>query len=145
MLEALLEYERSIDPRTEVVAARRRGEAYLLERGLMRRLSTGGPIVDRKRNGTDWTQFAFPCWWHYDVLRGLDYMRAAGVAPDARTHEARALVASRRDEDGRWRVGVLHEGRPLLATQELVGAPSRWMTLRALRALGVTHEPEAAR
>jgi glutathione S-transferase len=32
-------------------------------------------------------------WWHYDVLRALDYLRSAGVAPDERVAEAVALVA----------------------------------------------------
>jgi hypothetical protein len=41
-------------------------------------------------------RFVFPTIWHYDVLRGLDYMRAAGVAPDERLAEAVAVVEKRR-------------------------------------------------
>ena len=41
VLEGLLEYERAAGSAPEIAAARRRGEEYLLERGLFRRRSTG--------------------------------------------------------------------------------------------------------
>ena len=40
VLEGLLEYERAVGSAPEIAAARRRGEEYLLERGLFRRRST---------------------------------------------------------------------------------------------------------
>jgi hypothetical protein len=64
-------------------------------------LSTGDVIKDRKAD-QPWTQFAFPPLWHYDVLRALDYLRAARVPPDARVEEAVAIVCERRQDDGRW-------------------------------------------
>lgn len=43
----------------------------------------------RKTNGpAAWTRFSHPAFWHYDVLRGLDYLRAVGVTPDDRVAEA---------------------------------------------------------
>jgi hypothetical protein len=70
VLEALLEHERSIAANPKVTEARLRGQEYLLERRLFRRLSTG-EVIERDRKGnTSWTRFAFPTWWHYDVLRG---------------------------------------------------------------------------
>src|SRR5262249_17928280 len=71
VLEALLEYELAGAGGPEVTEARLRGQQYLLERRLFRRRSTGEVIVDRKAHDTSWTRFAFPTWWHYDVLRGL--------------------------------------------------------------------------
>ncbi|MEO6062543.1 MAG: hypothetical protein ABIQ99_11450 [Thermoflexales bacterium] len=63
----------------DLTEARRRGEEYLLARRLLRRRSTG-EVIEHDRNGdTTWTHFAFPNWWHYDVLRGLEYLRSAGV------------------------------------------------------------------
>jgi len=35
------------------------------------------------------------------VPRALDYLRAAGVQPDARVEEAIAIVVERRQRDGR--------------------------------------------
>ena len=93
MLEALLEHERSGGTTPEVTAARLRGQDYLLERRLFRRRSTGEVIERDRKSGADWTRFAFPAWWHYDVLRALEYLRQAGVTPDARVGEAIALVA----------------------------------------------------
>jgi hypothetical protein len=135
VLEALLEYERIGNGTPEVTAARLRGQEYLLERRLLRRLSTGELIVrDRKGDGV-WTRFAFPTWWHYDVLRGLEYLRGAGVPPDDRVTEAIDLVVSKRDADGRWPLEIVYPGVMPIALDEVVGQPSRWNTLRALRVL----------
>ena len=78
------------------------GEEYLLEHRLFRRKSTGDVIERDRKGGAAWTRFAFPTWWHYDVLRGLDYLRSAGVAPDEHVAEAIQVVESKRDRDGRW-------------------------------------------
>ncbi len=135
VLDALLEYEQALGGSPDVTAARRQAEEYLLERRLFRRKSTGEAIVRDRKGGTVWTHFAFPCWWAYDVLRGLDYLRRAGVAPDARVAEAIDLLASKQDADGRWRLEAQHPGTMPIATDERLGQPSRWITLRALRVL----------
>jgi hypothetical protein len=135
VLEALLEYELRFGGGAEVRAARLRGQEYLLERGLMRRLSTGEVIGRDRKGGGDWMRFAFPTWWHYDVLRGLEYLRRAGAAPDARSAEAAALVASRRGGDGRWLLDARYPGAMPVEIDAGVGQPSRWITLRALRVL----------
>ncbi len=95
----------------------------------MRKLSTGD-IID-----SQWTQFAFPPLWHYDVLRALDYLRAARIEPDARVDEAVAIVLERRQDDGRWLLDVRHEDTLYKDIAGPVGAPNRWITLRALRVL----------
>jgi hypothetical protein len=129
VLEALLEHERAGGGSPAVTAARLRGQEYLLERRLFRRRSTG-EVIDAA-----WTRFAFPTWWHYDVLRGLEYLRRAGVAPDERVAEAIDLVASKRDDDGRWPLETQYPGKMPVKTDEGEGRPSRWNTLRALRVL----------
>jgi hypothetical protein len=135
VLEALLEYERAGNGTLAVAEARLRGQEYLLARRLLRRRSTGQLIErDRKGNGS-WTRFAFPMWWHYDVLRGLEYLRSAGVAPDERMAEAIELVASKRDGDGRWLLETRYPGVMPIETDEGEDRPSRWNTLRALRVL----------
>ena len=82
-----------------------------------------------------WTCFAYPTWWHYDVLRGLDYLRSAGAAPDERLAEAITLVEAKRAADGRWPLEARYSGEMPVELLERVGQPSRWTTLRALRAL----------
>lgn len=135
VLEALLEYERAFGASPKLVEARLRGHEYLLERRLFRRLSTGEAIERDRKGGSAWTRFAFPAWWHYDVLRGLDYLRGAGVAYDARMAEAITLVASKRDGGGLWPVEARHPGVKPVEIDAAEGSPSRWNTLRALRVL----------
>jgi len=129
VLEGLLAFEQAFGAAPAVTEARRRAHEYLLERRLLRRLSTGG-IIDAA-----WTQFAFPPLWHYDVLRALDYFRAASVQPDARVEEAVAIVLERRQSDGRWLLDVRHRNTLHEELAGPVGAPNRWITLRALRIL----------
>jgi hypothetical protein len=134
VLEALLKHEQAGRGSHEVTEARLRGQEYLLERRLFRR-STGEVIQDRKTGGNDWTCFAFPTWWHYDVLRGLEYLRRADVTPDDRAAEAIELVASKPDKHGRWLLETQYPGVMPVEIDEGVGWPSRWITLRALRVL----------
>jgi hypothetical protein len=135
VLEALLEHERAGRDSPAVTVARLRGHEYLLERRLFRRRSTGEVIERDRKGGAVWTRLAFPTWWHYDVLRGLEYLRRAGVAPDERVDEAVDLVVSKRDDDGRWPLETRYPGRMPVETDEGEGRPSRWNTLRALRVL----------
>jgi hypothetical protein len=100
----------------------------MLERRLFRRKSTG-EVID-----PSWLQFSFPTWWHYDVMRGLDYLRAAGVKGDDRVAEAIEVVEGNRDADGRWPLQIVHEGE-LPFQMEEVGQPGRWITLCAMRVL----------
>jgi hypothetical protein len=133
VLEALLAHERASGGSPEATGARLRGQAYLLERELFKRRSTGAAIARDRKDGADWTRFAFPTWWHYDVLRGLDYLRDAGVPPDERVADAVALVAAKRGADGRWPLEARYPGAMPIDLGEEVGGPSRWTTLRALR------------
>jgi hypothetical protein len=129
VIEGLLAYERAVGGAPEVAAARARGEAYLLARGLFRRRSTGEPASPA------FLELAFPTRYHHDVLRGLDHLRAAGAAPDPRVADAIGVVAGRRQPDGRWRLDVRRDDGLTVPFGEEVGAPSRWNTLRALRVL----------
>jgi len=129
VLEGLLAHERATGGTAESVAARRRGEEYLLDRKLFRRKSTGG-VVD-----PSWLQFSFPTRWHYDVLRALEYFRAAGDPPDPRMNQAIGLLRSKRQADGTWLLENTHPGAIHFALDDGDGLPSRWNTLRALRVL----------
>jgi hypothetical protein len=132
VLEGLLAYETARGPTPEVSQARARAEHYLLERRMLRRLSSGEVINKR------WTRFSFPPRWHYDVLRGLDHLRSASVRPDERVAEAVAIVEQRRHQNGRWPLGALYTDPRVQIPVEMeagVGKASRWNTLRALRVL----------
>ena len=129
VLEGLLEYERARGKSVAITNARKRAEEYLLERRMFRSLRTGELIDER------WLRFSFPTFWHYDVLRGLDYLRSAGIKPDRRVCEAIEVVIQRRHQNGRWPLNLLHSERIPLEMETAVGSASRWNTLRALRIL----------
>jgi hypothetical protein len=129
VLEGLLEHERATGGSARETAARLRGQEYLLVRRMLRRLSTG-EIID-----PDFTRFSFPTRYLYDVLRGLDYLRDAGVETDERLAESVGLVEGKRDDEGRWALENVHEGTTHFDMDEGEGRPSRWNTLRAMRVL----------
>jgi len=129
VLEGLLEHERATGGSAVLSAARHRGEEYLLERRLFRRKSTG-EVID-----PSWLGFSFPHWYHYDVLRALDYLRDAQVKPHERVAEAIGVVEGHRDPDGRWPLQNVHAGEAHVQMDDGQGEPSRWGTLRAMRVL----------
>ena len=137
VLEGLLEYRRATGASADVTRALQRGQDYILERRLLRRLSTG-ELIDPA-----FKMFSFPTGWHYDALRGLEHLRDAGVTPDARVDEAIELVRSKRDSDGRWPLENPHKDEMVNARlrdldfgmAEGDGEPSHWNTLRAMRVL----------
>jgi len=129
VVEGLLAFEQAFGAASPLADARTRAHEYLLERRLLRRMATG-EVIDPA-----WTQLAFPPLWHYDVLRALDYLRAAGVRPYMRVKDAVSAVSGRRQSDGRWLLDVRHKNTLHADMAGDVGAPNRWITLRALRVL----------
>jgi hypothetical protein len=128
-LEGLREYAAASGARSaETTAAERRGRDFLLEHGLFRSHRTGEVIDPRM------LRLSFPPRWRYDVLRCLDYLRAAGASPDERMEEAVQVVRAKRRKDGRWPLQQRYPGRTWFE-MERVGEPSRWNTLRAQRVL----------
>jgi hypothetical protein len=128
VLDGLIAFEQATGGSVAVREARRAGEQYLLDRELFRRKSTGDTVKP------EYLDFAFPYYWHYDVLRALDYFRRTGAEPDPRMAAAVELVRSKRQADDRWLLDRVHPGRVHFALED-VGQPSRWNTLRALRVL----------
>lgn len=114
-------------------AARHSGEEYLLERGLMRRLSTG-EIVDPFV-----TEFIAPSRWRYSALAALDHFRQVseveGTPPDPRLAEAVAVVRAARQPDGTWLQGDSLTGAVWVDIDVLPGEPSKWLTLIGTRVL----------
>jgi hypothetical protein len=139
VLEGLLAHERATGGSPQSIAARRRGQEYLLERKLFRRKSTGEVV------NPAWLQFSFPIRWHYDVLRALEYFRSVGDMPDSRMDDSRmpdsrideaiGLLRSKQQPDGTWLLENTHPGKIHFALEDGDGRPSRWNTLRALRVL----------
>jgi hypothetical protein len=112
----------------EVRAARDAAVECLLARELFRRRGTEEPIE------MEFTRLHHPARWHFDVLRALDTLRAAGVAHDPRMNAALDAVRQRRRPDGRWAANSGYAGETHFRYPS-AGQPNRWVTLRALRVL----------
>lgn len=132
-LKGLLDHERSTGGSEATRAARLAGEEYLLERRLMRRLSTGETV------GPWALRFSYPFRWRYSVLNAVDYFRSAslfeGVTPDPRLAEAVAVIRSARQPDGTWIQDGRPPGRVWFEIDVDAGEPSKWLTFIALRVL----------
>jgi hypothetical protein len=132
-LKGLLAYDAATGGTDATRAARRSGEQYLLERGLLRRLSTGEPVAP-------WVDhFAYPFRWFYSVLNAAEYFREAslldGEPPDPRMADAIALIRAARQPDGTWLQARRHPGRVWFEVDVPAGEPSTWLTLYGTRVL----------
>lgn len=130
VIEGLTEYLRAgYGHRSDAVrAARADAVECLLARRLYQVRATGEPIHPEV------VKLHHPARWHFDVLRGLDVLRDAGVAPDERLAPAVAVLRERRRPDGRWAANRGFAGETHV-TYPRAGQPNRWVTLAALRVL----------
>ncbi len=69
------------------------------------------------------------------MLRVLDYLRHARPAPDERMAEELDLLESKRSGEGRWPLETTYHDASHVDLGEVVGHPSRWLTLRGLRVM----------
>ncbi len=82
----------------------------------------------------EWFKFGFPLSYTSDVLEALDALKAAGCGDEPRLEHARELVRSQRGADGKWKMRHSLNGK-MWTDIEVKGQASKWITLRALRAL----------
>ncbi len=130
LLEGILEYaitgyQYRLAELEEIAAQARE---FLLLHQLFRSHRTGETIDVRM------TMLSYPSRWYYDILRALDYFRAAGTAYDPRMGPALDILKSKQRKDGKWPLQARHPGQ-VHFDMEKPGGPSRWNTLRALRVL----------
>jgi hypothetical protein len=109
------------------------GTAYFLKHHVHKR---SHDLAQTSKPG--WRRFQFPLMYQTDVLEILGILAKLGMLAegvrDERTQEALDLVASRQDEQGRWKLQQTFNGR-FVVDIEAKGEPSRWVTLKALQVL----------
>jgi len=88
----------------------------------------------KERISSSWFKFGYPLGYVTDVLLNLEALAEAGCGGDPRLSEAIELVLSKQDEQGRWKMDYSYNGK-MWADVEVKGQPSKWVTLRAMRAL----------
>ncbi len=90
-----------------------------------------------------WFRFHYPNHYFYDILVGLDLVTQLGYGDDRRLRPAIDLLRQKRRADGTWALDRVHPdlGARTEATGERPleiepsGAPSKWITLKALTVL----------
>lgn len=130
ILDGLADYAEYGGKKAAALAAEpiRRAHEFILEHRLFKSDRTGKVI------NPAFTKFSFPPRWHWDVLRGLDYLRRVNAPRDERLQDGIDLLFSKRCPDGRWKLEHHHKGEEFFRLEK-PGQPSRWNTLRALRVL----------
>ena len=104
------------------------GAEYLLKHRLYKRSHDQSAIAK-----TRWAQFGFPLFWDTDALEMLSVLADLGYR-DERMDDTIELLLSKRLPDGRWRNERSYAGR-IITTIERQGAPSQWVTLKAMSTL----------
>ena len=132
-VKGLLAYEATTGGTDALRDARHAGEEYLLQRRLLRRVTTGEPL------GPWVTVLSYPFRWRFSTLNALDHFRAAalhdGTPPDPRLADAVETVRSARQPDGTWLQQDRLPGRAWFEVDVPPGEPSRWLTFHAARVL----------
>jgi Prenyltransferase and squalene oxidase repeat len=114
-----------------------RGAEFYLERKLF----------EEGQKYPPWFRFHYPNHYFYDILIGLDLMTKLGYSGDSRLGPALKILKDKRQPDGTWLLDKIHPDHgpgvgsyvnrmkfELIALEQ-EGAPSKWITLTALRAL----------
>jgi hypothetical protein len=114
--------------REERLAAEGKAAALLMRRRVFMKLSSDDPIKP------SFMKASFPCRWHFDYLRALEWFASVGRPRERAMDPALSLLRESRLPDGTWSLQLRHSGE-FHFHMERVGKPSRWDTLRALRVI----------
>jgi hypothetical protein len=102
-------------------------------KGLRERFLTEHPEL-HYRDKAGWLAFGFPLSYNSDALEALAALAAIGESPRPEYADAVALVTDAADGTMRWKMRNSFNGK-MIADVEKKGAPSKWLTLRALEVL----------
>lgn len=97
-------------------------------------LNAGYPTPGGKKPSRSWFQFGLPVGYVADVLQNLEALAALGRGADPRARQAAEWVLSKQDADGRWTMEYSYNGKTWCDIEQK-GRPSKWVTLRAMRAI----------
>lgn len=81
-----------------------------------------------------WLRFGYPLSYNSDALEALTALASVGEQPIEAYDLAIDAVRSASDSDTRWPMRTSFNGK-MIADVERKGAPSKWLTLRALQVL----------
>ena len=87
-----------------------------------------------ERVSSTWFKFGFPLNYWSDVLEVTGVLAGLGYGGDQRLRPALQFILNKQDDQGRWKLENSLHGK-MWADIEEKRKPSKWVTLRALRAL----------
>ena len=90
---------------------------------------------------SSWFKLGYPIGYVTDVLQNLDALAGLGCAADARMTPALEWLLGKQDPRGQWKLEYTYNGKTWADVEEK-GAPSKWVTLRALRVLRAADRAE---
>jgi hypothetical protein len=96
------------------------------------------PSVYGDTPSANWFKFGYPLGYMGDVLQNIEALAGVGCAQDPRLANALRLIESKKGATGRWVEEYKYRSK-LWPQVELVGRPSKWITLRALRVLDAAY------
>ncbi|MBN2084183.1 MAG: hypothetical protein JW748_03095 [Anaerolineales bacterium] len=97
--------------------------------------TAGYPCGWTAKPSLSWFKFGFPVFYITDVLQILEVLTALGYGKDRRSNNLAGLVEGKRTKDGKWLLEYDYAGKTW-ADYGPKKKPNKWVTLRALRALG---------
>ena len=106
------------------------GSDFLLARDLVK---ADYPYTERINSS--WFVFGFPLSYRSDILETMSVLASLGYGEDPRLDNAQKFILSKRDDQGRWLMEKSLNGK-MFVNIEKKGQPSKWITLRAMTALG---------
>jgi hypothetical protein len=92
------------------------------------------PMGWSEKPNRSWFRFGYPLGYVTDILRNIEVLCALGYGHDPRLKNALDLIQSKSDFEGRWNLEYTYNGKTWVDVEEK-GKPSKWVTLRARRAL----------
>jgi hypothetical protein len=92
------------------------------------------PMGYANKPNRSWFKFGYPVFYVSDVLQNLEVLTALGHGEDPRLLKALELLLEKQNHQGRWTMEYTYNSKTWVDIEEK-GKPSKWVTLRALRAL----------
>ncbi len=81
-----------------------------------------------------WFKFGFPVFYVTDLLQNFEALVGLGLKGDPRLQNTLDFILRKQDHDGNWRMEYTYNGKTWVEVEEK-GKASKWVTLRALRAI----------
>lgn len=114
-----------------MVEAINKGIAFLLGTDLTR---CNFPHREGGKVSANWLKFGFPNFYISDMLEVLEVLVHFGQGSDPRLANAWRLVLDKQNAAGCWPMEYSYNGK-IWSDIEVKGGPSKWVTLRVLKAL----------